>query len=181
MTVKNRACPKCRENGHDDKGDHLFLAAEGDKWLCPKVQYHSDSQYCIIMNDPETDEPIIDTPEEEPKEETFEKAPESSLTERSGGAGTLDGLLSNQPVGDDEDAQNDDKETFFKIDVTDLPTSVKFRGIPEEIRSKYGCRHSLSEEDRSVNKVYYPVYKGGVQVRWKERDVLNKGFTVRKL
>lgn len=37
--MKNRICPKCRELGHDSKGDHLFLMSDGATWGCFK-SYH---------------------------------------------------------------------------------------------------------------------------------------------
>lgn len=39
MREKNRACPACREVGHDKKGDHLFLMSDGVTWYCNKP-YH---------------------------------------------------------------------------------------------------------------------------------------------
>jgi twinkle protein len=37
--AKNRACPACREAGHDKKGDHLFCMEDGYTWHCDKM-YH---------------------------------------------------------------------------------------------------------------------------------------------
>lgn len=39
MLKENRACPKCRELGHDKGGDHLFLLSDGETYLCRTV-YH---------------------------------------------------------------------------------------------------------------------------------------------
>lgn len=40
----NRPCPRCRENGHDSTGNHLWLMKDGNRWTCRKVQYHKDSK-----------------------------------------------------------------------------------------------------------------------------------------
>ena len=31
---KPRRCPKCSENNHDSKGDHLWLMKDGETWAC---------------------------------------------------------------------------------------------------------------------------------------------------
>lgn len=40
----NKPCPKCREQGHDSKGDHLFLMSSGDRYCCTKKEYHDDGE-----------------------------------------------------------------------------------------------------------------------------------------
>ena len=41
---KPRRCPKCSENNHDSKGDHLWLMKDGETWACFKKEYHSDGK-----------------------------------------------------------------------------------------------------------------------------------------
>ncbi len=42
--AQNKVCPKCRETGHDSRGDHLWLMQKGDRWACYKKEYHEDGQ-----------------------------------------------------------------------------------------------------------------------------------------
>jgi twinkle protein len=41
---RNRVCPKCREVGHDKKGDHLFLMSDGTTWTCIKDNLHQNGK-----------------------------------------------------------------------------------------------------------------------------------------
>ena len=41
---KPRPCPRCKENNHDSKGDHLWLMKDGETWACFKKEYHSDGK-----------------------------------------------------------------------------------------------------------------------------------------
>jgi len=45
MRPKNKVCPACRENGHDSKGDHLFLAQDDKTWICTHKEYHKDGKF----------------------------------------------------------------------------------------------------------------------------------------
>lgn len=40
----NKRCPACSANGHDSKGDHLFLLKDGETWGCFRREYHSDGK-----------------------------------------------------------------------------------------------------------------------------------------
>lgn len=45
MTIcTNKPCPKCREAGHDSKGDHLWLMKDGETWACFRSEYHSNKK-----------------------------------------------------------------------------------------------------------------------------------------
>lgn len=45
MSQKNRPCPRCREQGRDRTGNHLFLSRNGRTWLCTRCGHteHNDS------------------------------------------------------------------------------------------------------------------------------------------
>ena len=166
---KNQACPACKENGHDSAGDHLYLAAANDNWICSKVQYHEGSQYFIVPNNPETNEPIFPG-----EEEVIEKVPERPATIFPSEDDTLDSILFGSS------AEGNVKVPMGLIEVKALP-AVDFRGIPEATRSKYGVHHELSTTDRSVVKVFYPIFEKGVLVKWKERNVAEKKFYVKEI
>ncbi len=165
MGEKNRVCPECRKHDHDTAGDHLYLASDGVNWICAKVQYHENQQYYVVPNDPDTMRPVEDVGEK------TEKVPEKPATSMFGGGNTLDSILAGNSVSSQPATRND-------IDA--LP-AVKFRDIPADIRKKYGVHHELSVEDRSVTKVFYPIYSEGVQTRWKERNVAEKKFYVKEM
>ena len=42
MTVRTKECPKCKEAGHDSKGDHLWLMSDDIMWCCKRTEYHGD-------------------------------------------------------------------------------------------------------------------------------------------
>jgi len=156
MTVKNRPCPECREAGHDKTGDHLFLSEDKKSWICSRIQHHAGRQYFVLPNDPETNEPIV-----EPRETTKKPVEEPNKTNTGLSRHSQESMF--QPVE--------------KLEIADLP-AVDFRGIPEGIRERYGCHHELSEADRSVVAVYYPIYEDGARSKWKKRVVKTKKFVV---
>lgn len=43
--MSNRVCPKCRENGHDSTGDHLYLMRDKTQWICIHKEYHTNKQF----------------------------------------------------------------------------------------------------------------------------------------
>lgn len=55
--MANRACPKCREIGHDRMGDHLFQMKDGITWACFKP-YHAPY---VERDSVEQDRPSIET------------------------------------------------------------------------------------------------------------------------
>lgn len=62
------------------------------------------------------------------------------------------------------------KETYPTGELTD-------RGISAQVAKRYGVRLGLSEEDgKTITHHYYPYYKSGKLVAYKERDVANKKF-----
>ena len=52
--MDNRACPKCKESGHDKGGNHLFLMRDGSTWTCRRVEYHQDGKVYYEGLSPET-------------------------------------------------------------------------------------------------------------------------------
>jgi len=51
--MQNKPCPKCRSNGRDKTGDHLFLMKDGVSWHCNRCGYHEH-------NGEEVEEQIMD-------------------------------------------------------------------------------------------------------------------------
>ena len=43
-TIKNRACPSCKENGRDKTNNHLFLHRSGELWLCSRCGYKENTK-----------------------------------------------------------------------------------------------------------------------------------------
>lgn len=41
---KTKACPRCQENGHDSKGDHMFLLQSKTKYMCNRTEYHENGK-----------------------------------------------------------------------------------------------------------------------------------------
>jgi len=47
MMAKNRACPRCKEMGHDSMDDHLFQMSDNKRWYCGHEDYHKDGKAYI--------------------------------------------------------------------------------------------------------------------------------------
>jgi twinkle protein len=157
MSEPNRVCPKCRENGHDSEGDHLFLMTDESRWCCSKTEYHGDGQYYF---------------EEVGGSGDPTETPETSSVESSGAIMSMDDLFSGTSEGVPYEPP---------VGIEDLPC-VDYRGIPKRFYEKYGCHMELSEVDRSIQKVHYPVDTVCGDDLWKIRFVVpEKDFKLSEL
>ena len=161
--MKNKACPKCRENGHDSNGDHLFLMTDESRYCCSKTEYHGDGQYYFEK---------VGGEEMKETQPVFTEDPESVPVASKGGTMSTDDLFS-----------TDSGEAPYEppVGIAELPC-VDYRGIPKRFYEKYGCHMELSEVDRSIQKVHYPINTVCGDDLWKIRFVVpEKDFKLSEL
>ena len=163
MSVPNRRCPVCVENGRDNGADkgHLFLMTDKKRWMCNKTEAHPDGQLVFYPNDMENDEPIFgdEEPEEYPEEpKKDEDAPHDLLGQKH----------TNIPL---EDFTN--SEGAFKPSQS-TTVCEDFRGVPAEWWQKYGVE--FNKVDGELVRQFYPVtLKGKLRTR-KVRMIEDKEF-----
>jgi hypothetical protein len=77
-----------------------------------------------------------------------------------------------------QESSSGDANPFGSVTIQEdiKPVCEDFRGIPAHVYKKYGCTMELSESDRSVEVVKYPVYESGKLVGYKKRIVKTKEF-----
>ena len=120
---KNYRCPECQKSGHDNGSDggHLFLMTGGDRFVCNRVDYHSNKQYFFsdvdIDGSPKFDSEVIEEP---PSKSTI------TLTDVFGSSTPNDTKISLRDKYDD------------------LATKG-FRGVPSSNYKKYGVKCECSE------------------------------------
>jgi len=124
MTTR-QPCPRCRENGRDRTGDHLFLMEDGKSWHCTRCKY-------TVKNGEEMDEVVE------------RKTPQTRLS----------------------------VEDVLALPVDDVPA----RGLRADILEKYNVRVGYDEGTGDVRYIFFPRYRDGHLVGFKQKDLVHKKF-----
>lgn len=178
--IKNIPCPKCRESGHDKTGNHAIVFADGGVF-CGKTHFHKDGKKYYQQGEEGYDvstQPITGEIQYSPQE--FRQLEgERKLVEPIVRSLALAGMRKRDQweVFNDEERLAQEQEWEREVEwFNNLKrTHLADRGIHGLIAAMYNTRVG-HDENRRINRHYYPRYENGVLVGAKCRT-LPKDFS----
>ncbi len=158
----NKACPACREGGHDKTGNHLLIFKDGNGY-CGKALHHKDGKPFHLKPDeiPDVTKWKVDGTIQYSVEE-FEKLQKKGAFKDEyirqmalSGMKMVDryAVMSEEEQQDLESKWVEELKHFEKLSVRDLVS----RGIPGQICKLYNVRVGLDKQGK-VARHYYPRY-----------------------
>lgn len=131
--VPNRQCPVCAANGHDSKGDHLYLMSDGKTWCCMKTQYHTDHK--IYLEDSEGEGKSADrvgTKGETFVSKTLKQEVDPMSFQVKGFRGIPDHIYGNAGVRCDVDEFEEPIAYYYPLYTLDGDMLWKIRKLPKQ-------------------------------------------------
>lgn len=177
--VQNVACPKCRETGHDTKGDHLIIFSDGNKY-CNRSQFHiTGFPYYEASNgiDAVTSSVINGRIKYTPKQ-FKELEEEGKLDSASTRKVALDGMRNKDAWEVYNDAERTEVQNNWNFDVQHFlrlsTRNLVSRGIRGEIALLYGVKVGLKDE--KIIRHFYPHFGLNSQIEGASCRTLPKDF-----